>query len=158
VYHCIKKKWGKTPEQTLHRENTNTQTRTQENPTQPEQGQSVCQLADTPTLTTKKLSHTALSLEEGNPLSSSQEPQKSFLPGQPNGFWAFFVFIFLIFVSPVLFRFRHNNQLHALMEFFDQSQKNFFSHHKSKSESDGCTPRCMYMPYKYLCWSNTPKT
>jgi hypothetical protein len=83
VYHYIEK----TPTQ-------NTQTRTQENPTQPEQGQSACQVADTPTLTTKKLSHTALSLEEGNPLSSSQEPQKSFLPGQPNGFWAF---LFLFF-------------------------------------------------------------
>jgi hypothetical protein len=84
VYHCTKKKRGKTPELTLQREDTHTHTHTRKNPTQP--SQSACQLADTPTIiTSEKLSHTALIMEEGNPLSSIQGPHNSFLPGQPNG-------------------------------------------------------------------------
>jgi hypothetical protein len=61
VYNCIKKKRGKTPEQTLQRENTHTERR---KPHPARAGAERLSAGRHPTHITKKLPHTALSLEE----------------------------------------------------------------------------------------------
>jgi hypothetical protein len=93
AHQYIKKKKGKnTPKQTDPHTYTNTHTQhthTPKPPSQKEQlekgqGQSVCQLTNTPTKLEKKLHRPSLSYEVRKTFSPSQRPQESFLPGQPD--------------------------------------------------------------------------